>query len=77
MIGNQWSDKEVRYLEDKNQTFLGSLKLKKSIDNMNYSESLEFKKEVQTIFQDPFEVYNPFYKVETLANRHTANLKNI
>tara|TARA_B100000029_G_C17518761_1_gene939031 strand:+ start:285 stop:1298 length:1014 start_codon:yes stop_codon:yes gene_type:complete len=36
----------------------------KSIDNMNYSESLEFKKEVQTIFQDPFEVYNPFYKVD-------------
>ena len=36
----------------------------KSLNKMNSEEKLTFKKEVQTIFQDPFEVYNPFYKVD-------------
>ena len=43
----------------------GSLRYKdKDIDQMNSEDILSFKKEVQTIFQDPFEVYNPFYKVD-------------
>ena len=43
----------------------GSLRYKdKDIDHMNAKDILSFKKEVQTIFQDPFEVYNPFYKVD-------------
>lgn len=29
-------------------------------------EQQEFRKDVQAIFQDPFEVYNPFYKVDHL-----------
>ncbi len=36
----------------------------KSLNKMNSEEKLTFKKEVQTIFQDPFEVYNPCYKVD-------------
>ena len=36
----------------------------KSLNKMNSEEKLTFKKEVQTIFQDPFEFYNPFYKVD-------------
>ena len=36
----------------------------KHISRMNSEEKLTFRKEVQTIFQDPFEVYNPFYKVD-------------
>ena len=36
----------------------------KDLDYMTKDEELNFKKEVQTIFQDPFEVYNPFYKVD-------------
>ena len=36
----------------------------KALSEMNGEEKLTFKKEVQTIFQDPFEVYNPFYKVD-------------
>lgn len=36
----------------------------KPISSMNSEEKITFKKEVQTIFQDPFEVYNPFYKVD-------------
>ena len=43
----------------------GSLRYKdKDINQMNSEDILSFKKEVQTIFQDPFEVYNPFYKVD-------------
>lgn len=30
------------------------------------AEQLAFRREVQAIFQDPFEVYNPFYKVDHL-----------
>ena len=29
-------------------------------------EQQEFRREVQAIFQDPFEIYNPFYKVDHL-----------
>ncbi|MCB9138151.1 MAG: ABC transporter ATP-binding protein [Caldilineaceae bacterium] len=31
---------------------------------MSRSERMEFRREVQAVFQDPFEVYNPFYKVD-------------
>jgi oligopeptide/dipeptide ABC transporter ATP-binding protein len=36
----------------------------KEIQKMSRNERLEFRREVQVIFQDPFEVYNPFYKVD-------------
>ncbi|MAJ43298.1 MAG: ABC transporter ATP-binding protein [Candidatus Marinimicrobia bacterium] len=43
----------------------GVLRFKdKDLDYMTKDEELNFKKDVQTIFQDPFEVYNPFYKVD-------------
>jgi peptide/nickel transport system ATP-binding protein len=31
---------------------------------MNRRERKEFRRQVQAIFQDPFEVYNPFYRVD-------------
>jgi len=34
------------------------------IDKMNRAERLAYRKEVQAIFQDPYEVYNPFYRVQ-------------
>ena len=34
------------------------------IASLNRSEKREFRREVQPIMQDPFEVYNPFYKVD-------------
>ena len=34
------------------------------LQRMSRDERLEFQREVQVIFQDPFEVYNPFYKVD-------------
>ncbi|MCC7446433.1 MAG: ABC transporter ATP-binding protein [Anaerolineae bacterium] len=36
----------------------------KSLREMSGAESKTFRREVQAIFQDPFEVYNPFYKVD-------------
>ena len=51
MIGNQWSDKEVRYLEDKNQTFLGSLKLKKSISRLQSASAFYQQRNVPNPFK--------------------------
>ena len=36
----------------------------RDISTLNRREKLEFRREVQPIMQDPFEVYNPFYKVD-------------
>ena len=34
------------------------------IASMNSAAKLNYRKEVQAIFQDPYEVYNPFYRVQ-------------
>lgn len=36
----------------------------KDVASMSRAERKEFRREVQPIFQDPFEVFNPFYKVD-------------
>lgn len=36
----------------------------KDLTQMNGDERKRFRREVQAIFQDPFEVYNPFHKVD-------------
>ena len=36
----------------------------RDIQKMSRDEKLEFRREVQVVFQDPYEVYNPFYKVD-------------
>jgi oligopeptide/dipeptide ABC transporter ATP-binding protein len=36
----------------------------KALSRMSRSERWTYRREVQAIFQDPFEVYNPFYKVD-------------
>lgn len=38
----------------------------KNIRNFSKKESFIFRKEVQAIFQDPYETYNPFYKVDRM-----------
>jgi peptide/nickel transport system ATP-binding protein len=40
------------------------LYLGKSLSEMNGEERKRFRREVQAVFQDPFEVYNPYYKVD-------------
>ncbi len=36
----------------------------KPVAHLSRTERREFRRDVQVIFQDPFEVYNPFYKVD-------------
>lgn len=43
------------------------------ITKMDKAQRLAYRREVQPIFQDPFEVYNPFYKVDHVL---TTPLRN-
>jgi oligopeptide/dipeptide ABC transporter ATP-binding protein len=36
----------------------------KDVSTMNRREQLAFRREVQAVFQDPFDVFNPFYRVD-------------
>jgi peptide/nickel transport system ATP-binding protein len=43
------------------------------VTNMDDSQLLNYRRNVQAVFQDPFGVYNPFYRVEhvfSLVNQH-------
>ena len=55
----------------------GSVEYKgKSLSALSQRERKDFRREVQAIFQDPFEVFNPFYKVDTVLTT-PANKFNI
>lgn len=45
------------------------------IVSLSRSERREFRREVQPIMQDPFEVYNPFYKVDHVLMAPVSNFK--
>ncbi len=45
----------------------------KDLRTLSRPERRTFQREVQTIFQDPFEVYNPFYKVDHVLEMPIAN----
>ncbi len=34
------------------------------IEQMNARQKIDYRREVQAVFQDPYEVYNPFYRVK-------------
>lgn len=36
----------------------------RAVASMNAAEQKTFRREVQAIFQDPFDVFNPFYKID-------------
>jgi peptide/nickel transport system ATP-binding protein len=36
----------------------------KELTRMSRKEGKDFRREIQAVFQDPFEVYNPFYRVD-------------
>lgn len=40
----------------------------KNIWKMDKEQTIEFRRNVQAVFQDPFAVYNPFYKVDNLLS---------
>jgi oligopeptide/dipeptide ABC transporter ATP-binding protein len=47
----------------------------KNLEHMSQDERRTFRREVQAIFQDPFEVYNPFYKVDHVLTTPVAKFK--
>jgi len=42
---------------------------------LDQTQRRQFLREVQVIFQDPYEVYNPFYRVDHVLNEPVANFK--
>jgi oligopeptide/dipeptide ABC transporter ATP-binding protein len=46
-----------------------------NLKKLTGQEQLKFRKEVQAVFQDPFAVYNPFYKVDHIMEVPIANFK--
>jgi peptide/nickel transport system ATP-binding protein len=40
----------------------------KNIYKMSKEDTLDFRRNIQAVFQDPFAVYNPFYKVDNLLS---------
>jgi len=47
----------------------------KDIRNMSRKERMFYRKTVQTIFQDPYQTYNPFYKVERILEKPIKKFK--
>ena len=47
--------------------------LGKTINSMTASERRTFRRDVQVIFQDPYDAYNPFYKVDHVLGKPISN----
>jgi len=47
----------------------------KNLKSLSNQERQQFRREVQAIFQDPFGVYNPFYKVDHLLKTPLKSFK--
>ncbi len=45
------------------------------IQNLRSRDWLNFRRQVQPIFQDPFEAYNPFYTIDHVLHRPIRNFK--
>lgn len=51
--------------------------LYKGVDtaSMTAAQRLEYRRDVQAVFQDPFGVYNPFYRIEHVFNQVVTHFK--
>ncbi len=47
----------------------------KSIKNMSKEEKFDYQRQVQVVFQDPYAVYNPFYRVGHIFDMVIKNFK--
>ena len=47
----------------------------RDVRTLKKDEVLDFRRNVQAVFQDPFAVYNPFYKVDNLISIPIKNFK--
>ncbi|GIK71029.1 MAG: peptide ABC transporter ATP-binding protein [Chloroflexota bacterium] len=45
------------------------------VNTMNSSQLFEYRREVQAVFQDPYAVYNPFYRVKHIFDMVLKNFK--
>ncbi len=45
------------------------------IAHMNHRQQIQYRREVQAIFQDPYAVYNPFYRVQHTFDLVIKNLR--
>src|SRR5215510_809683 len=46
-----------------------------NLQNMSHATWYAFRRDVQVIFQDPYEVYNPFYRVDHVLTTPVAKFK--
>jgi peptide/nickel transport system ATP-binding protein len=46
-----------------------------SIEKMDRSQKLDYRRQVQAVFQDPYAVYNPFYRVQHIFDLVIKNFK--
>lgn len=44
-----------------------------NIHNMDRQQRLNYRREVQAVFQDPYEVYNPFYRIQHIFDMVVRN----
>ncbi len=51
------------------------LYLGRDLRKLSRSEWMQFRRDVQVVFQDPFEVYNPLYKVDHVLEMPIARFK--
>jgi peptide/nickel transport system ATP-binding protein len=51
------------------------LYLGKDLRKLTRSEWLQFRRDVQVVFQDPFEVYNPLYKIDHVLETPIAKFR--
>ena len=71
LVGESGSGKTTvaRLLLGLTKPTIGQVSYKdKDIAALSRKDRKEFRRDVQVIFQDPFEVYNPFYKVDHALN---------
>jgi oligopeptide/dipeptide ABC transporter ATP-binding protein len=47
----------------------------RSLRDLKGKDLFQFRREIQAVFQDPFAVYNPFYKVDNLLSIPIKNFK--
>src|SRR5689334_1563979 len=58
------------------QPSAGSIRFRgQELSNINRQGRKGFRRQVQAIFQDPFEVYNPFYKVDQVLTTPVRNFQ--
>ncbi len=47
----------------------------RDVATLNHQEQIEYRRQVQAVFQDPYEVYNPFYRVKHIFDMVIRNFR--